>query len=213
MLWAYSALLCGVKGKQRDAVSARQVKEWANPQHVLRRGLVVFWPAKKNNMEKEGGRETRGAVRSGQVRSGQVKSSQVRVHRVGLVWFGLVLALVLGLAAVRCRAVRCGAGCGCMRRREMSQVGVLFQVELPRYPSRNHTPPPLSLWSICLVRVAATVWSGGERGPAGDEARYWIATDGPGPFSSPTRYTKEKRAEGAHFVVSIVVYLGRQGRY
>lgn len=93
----------------------------------------------------------------------------------------------------------------------MSQVGVLFQVELPRYPSRN--PPPPSLWSICLVRVAATVWNGSERGPAGDEARCWIATDGSGPFSSPTRYTKEKRAEGAHLLVSIVVYLSRQGTY
>lgn len=82
MIWAYSALLCGVKGKQRDAVSARQVKEWANPRHVLRRGLVAFWPA-KNNMEKEGGRETRGAVRSG-----QVKSSASAQGGFGLVWFG-----------------------------------------------------------------------------------------------------------------------------
>lgn len=46
----------------------------------------------------------------------------------GLVWFWLWFWSLKDLAAVRRTAVRV---CGCMRRREMRQVGVLFQVELP----------------------------------------------------------------------------------
>lgn len=110
----------------------------------------------------------------------------------GLVWF-MILALVLVLAGpgsgkVQSRSVRCGAVrvCGCMRRREMSQVGVLFQVEPPGYLG-TQAETPLSLWGICLLRVAGAVWSGSERGPKGDEICYWIVTDGPGPSSSPTK--------------------------
>jgi len=104
----------------------------------------VAWStlAGKNNMEKEGGVGGRGEERHNQVKC----ECGCGLVWLGLVWFGLVLALALvlvvagpGSGKVQSGAVRCGAGCGCMRRREMRQVGVLFQVESPRYPSRN--PP------------------------------------------------------------------------
>lgn len=186
MLWACSALLCGSKGKQRDAVSAQQVKEWANPRHVLRRGLVVFWPAKIIWRKREGGRR--------EARSGQVKCE--RMHRVGLVWFGLVLALVLvltgpGSGKVQSRAVRCGLWLHAQAGNEPGWG--LVPGRAAQVPEQK---PPLALWGICLVRVAATVWSGSERGPSGDEIRYWIVTDGPGPFSSLMRYLKKEGRRG-----------------
>lgn len=134
MLWACSALLCGAKGKQRDAVSMQQVGEWANPRRLtawpgrLLAGKIIW-------RKKEGGR--------GQAR----QAGQVRMRRwvwFGLVWF-MILALVLVLAGpgsgkVQSRAVRCGLWLHAQAGNEPGWGLVPGRAtRVPRYSSRN--PP------------------------------------------------------------------------
>lgn len=141
-----SALLRGAKGKRRDAMSVQQVKEW--PNYQCPSDCCTVWPGclgmagQKRKIwrrtERGGGDETRRDERHAQVKctcagtvTGGFSMARYDGWYCALVWFGLVwfwLWSLKDLAAVRRTAVRV---CSCMRRREMRQVGVLFQVELP----------------------------------------------------------------------------------
>ena len=86
----------------------------------------------------------------------------------------------------------------------MSQVGVLFQVELP-VCTQAETP----LASGASAFSESQMLSGVEVRGGRKEMRFvdWVVTDGPEPSSSPRGDTvKKKRAKGAHLVV--VVWAG-----